>query len=190
MNTVVITYTYDPAVRRLIAFADGKPRGGGFAGPDAEARYHALLMSGADITLTDMQSKSEHAFKVRKIRAIWIKLGVDQYRESIIEKYRVSSTADLTAEQLDELIAFWSAEANKAGSDRVRGMRSEIMVQLNRLGVYATSTDWSRVNAFLLDKRIAGKLLYQCSEEELVALRRKLYAILAQKQQTPANNLN
>jgi hypothetical protein len=37
--------------------------------------------------------------------------------------------------------------------------------------------DWNAVNAFMLDKRIAGKHLYELSIPELTSLQRKLHAV-------------
>ncbi len=51
------------------------------------------------------------------------------------------------------------------------------------LGVYDNTGDWTRVNAFLMDKRIAGKLLYQMTLEELKALTVKLRAIIMKNAQ-------
>ncbi|KAF5033137.1 hypothetical protein DSECCO2_609960 [anaerobic digester metagenome] len=127
--------------------------------------------------------------RVRRLRAMWVKQGIDQYRDAILQEYGVSSTADLNLQQLDELIDRFSNKTEV--TTHTRTLRSDVMVTLDRLGVYVDNGDWQRVNAFLMQPRIAGKLLYQMSDDELLALNRKLRAMLAKKaeQDTEINRL-
>jgi len=171
------TYTYDPGALRLNIFENGKLRGG-FTGQAAEREFARLLESGAEINITDMTNDIRKA-KVRRLRAIWIKQGIDQYRDSILSQYGVSSTADLSIESLNELIEQYT---NKApATDHVRRQRSIILDLLTKLGIYKNNGDWERVNAYLMQPCIAGKLIYQMSSDELNACAKRLRAILQKK---------
>lgn len=180
-------YEYDPSALILNIIKNGKPFGG-FKGPAAEVQFQRLLETGADITISDMSNSIKNA-RVRRLRAMWVKQGIDQYRDAILQEYGVSSTADLNLQQLDELIDRFNTKAEVTA--RTRTLRSDVMVTLDRLGVYVDNGDWQRVNAFLMQPRIAGKLLYQMSDDELLALNRKLRAMLAKKaeQDTEINRL-
>jgi hypothetical protein len=180
-------YEYDPSALILNIIKNGKPFGG-FKGPAAEVQFQRLLETGADITISDMSNSIKNA-RVRRLRARWVKQGIDQYRDAILQEYGVSSTADLNLQQLDELIDRFSNKTEV--TTHTRTLRSDVMVTLDRLGVYVDNGDWQRVNAFLMQPRIAGKLLYQMSDDELLALNRKLRAMLAKKaeQDTEINRL-
>lgn len=177
-----LTYDYDPGLQRLTAKINGADKGG-FVGAHAEREFSRLLETGANINFTDM-SDSQRKARVRRLRAIWIKLGIDQHREAILEPFGVTSTADLSLDQLDELITRFSAEANKPANELIRTLRSDVLTQLNRLGIYTTNGDWTAVNNFLMSDKIAGKVLYNLNEEELRVLRKKLHSIITKKQAT------
>lgn len=171
-------YEYDPGSERLNVIRNGKPIGG-FINQSAEREFSRLLESGADIKITDMSNSIKSA-RVRRLRAMWVKQGIDQYRDSILEPYGVTSTADLTLEQLDELIDRYANQA--PASEHIRRQRSVALDLLTKLGVYKDGQSWDQVNAYLMQPRIAGKLLYQMSSDELNALQHKLRAILAKGQ--------
>lgn len=174
------TYEYDPRRLRLNVFVDGKPCGG-FVGKNAEKQFASLLQSSEtssnQLSFTDM-SESIRKAKVRRLRALWIKQGIDDMREAIMEPYGVSSTADLSEEDLDELLERFKPNGNAPASEHVRRLRSHCLDLMTRLGIYQSSGDWARVNEFMMNPRIAGKLLYQLNAVELEALRRKLNSIL------------
>ncbi len=174
-KTREIHYTYDPG-ERLLTIWTGSRKMGSFKGGYAEQRFYAILDSGVEINLVNMNKTSSHSHKVRRIRAIWNKLGIDQHRESILLEYGVSSTADLSEQQLDELISFYG-QPSTAVSPKMRALRSDLLCICQRMGIYVTNDDWSRVNAFFMDKRIAGKLLNKLSCEEMEALIPKLRSI-------------
>ena len=188
MNVIdTYVYEYDHSALILNIIKNGKSFGG-FKGPAAEVQFQRLLETGADITISDMSNSIKNA-RVRRLRAMWVKQGIDQYRDAILQEYGVSSTADLNLQQLDELIDRFSNKTEV--TTRTRTLRSDVMVTLDKLGVYVDNGDWQRVNAFLMQPRIAGKLLYQMSDDELLALNRKLRAMLAKKaeQDTEINRL-
>lgn len=180
--TDTIFYEYDPNALILNIKRNGKPFGG-FRGQQAEVQFQRLLESGADINITDMGNSIKSA-KVRRIRAIWIKLGIDQYRDAILESYDVTSTADLNIQQLDELIDRYSNQP--PASEHVRRQRAALLALLNKLGIYTTNGDWAAVNAYLMNPRIAGKLMFNMSSDEMNVLEKKLRSILAKKEQADA----
>jgi len=177
-----VRWEYDPESERLSLFENDKPRGG-FKGKCAARQLEDLLESGVEISITNRNNGMEKSKKIQRLRAIWISQGIDNHRASILEGYGVSSTADLTVPQLDELIRNYSAEYHKPASEHTRNLRSSILTLLTRLGVYTTQEDWASVNQFMMDKRIAGKLMYQCTDDELRILKRKLHSILHKQEE-------
>jgi len=170
--------TYDPQRSRMIVENNGRTFG--FVGKIAEEKFIESLESGIDVIITDMSDNNERKRKIRVLRAIWIKLGIDDMRESILEPYGVKSTADLTLDQLNELLRGFSDNNNRNETSKpVRDMRSRVLVQLQELGVYNNDRNWDHVNNFLLDKRVAGKKLYEMTLSELKALEIKLRSIVA-----------
>lgn len=174
------TYTFDPEASRLYIFRDGKNIGG-FMGPSAEKQFAKLLETDNEISITTMDKESLRKSLTRRLRALWIKQGVDKFRGDILAGYGVESTADLNIDQLKELIAKFSNETNKPGSEEIRRLRSNVLVILDRMGIY-NPQDWTRVNEYMMNPRIAGKLLYQMNPDELRTLARKLRAIEEKEQ--------
>ncbi len=178
--TKQLNYKYDPTTPQLVIY-EGTRMMGGFIGEQAEKQFKKILETGAKIEFmntTDHKRKQ----KVQQLRATWISQGIDTLRGQIIERFDVTSTADLTEQQLDELLHEFSAKYQQEPTAEVRRMRSEVMTLLTRYGTYRTDDDWVRVNRFLLDKRIAGKLLFQLSIPEMQALKRKLHKLIADKE--------
>ena len=178
-TTLSIRYNYDPSCKRLVAVVNDKLYGG-FSGVLAEQQFCKLLETGAVINIIDMSTKIK-SDKVRRLRALWIKQGIDQYRESILSAYGVQSTADLSLDQLNELIMRFSPSSNLPISEQMRKLRGQVLVLLNKLGVYSTNNDWAQVNAYLMQPRIVGKPLYLLTEQELISLVKKLYSIEAKE---------
>jgi hypothetical protein len=177
MKTKKLRYEFDPEADRLAIF-DGDKNLGGFIGKGATREFLEALERGAEVSITNRNNAMEKSKKVQRLRAIWISQGIDNHREAILEGYGVTSTADLNVAQLDELIRNYSAEYHKPVSDDTRNLRSSILTLLTRMGIYTTQDDWAAVNRYLMDKRIAGKLMYQCADDELRILKRKLHNIV------------
>ena len=175
MKTQTITYTYDPTARSLTMFTDGKPRGG-FWGPEAERKFHKLLETGAEIQFTDMDTEANRKALIRRFHAALAHQGIMDHKETIIGRYDVSSTSDLTAPQLKELVAEFSGYSRQVDNARIRNLRSELLTLCNKLGIYVNNTDWSAVNGFFL--KHTGKLMYQMDEQELVKARKQFNSIL------------
>lgn len=122
--------------------------------------------------------------KIRQFHALLSAVGVMDQKEAILEGYGVTSTKLLSDVQITEAINRLQRmkDARYTAPESTRRKRSTILDLLVRLGVYKNNGDWSRVNKYLMNERIAGKLMYEMDEEELTALARKLRAIL-QKQE-------
>jgi len=180
MKTKKLRYEFDPEADRLAIF-DGDKNLGGFIGKGATREFLEALEKGAEVSIINRNNGMEKSKKVQRLRAIWISQGIDKFRGAILENYGVDSTAKLNLEQLDELIKQYSAANNHPVSETVRKLRSFVLTQLNVIGIYNTADDWAAVNAYLMDKRICGKLLYLLTESELKNLVRKLHSIATKK---------
>lgn len=163
--------TYDPSAQRLVYIRDGKNIGG-LQGAVAERQYLTLLESDSEINIVIMSTKSK---LVRQLRAIWLSQGIDDQREAILTTYGVASTSELNESELKELIDHFSMEVDS--KEDIRKNRSIVIMLLQRIGVYNNDGDWKKVNRYLLDKRIAGKLMYQMDVKELKTLALKLRGI-------------
>lgn len=130
-----------------------------------------------------MSLKQNRVEKIRRFHALLAKTGKMAAKQDILAGYGVSSTKDLMAEDLDELIkVLQNAESQKPDTPRhIRRRRSIVLDLLSKIGIYNDNRDWEKVNNFLLQPRIAGKLLYHMNEDELKALCRKLHSILKKK---------
>jgi hypothetical protein len=178
-------YQFDPGRSRLIIINNDKPIGG-FIGSNAERHFRELLDTGAEITIgvSDMNKKA----KVRRLRALWITQGIDQYRDAILGRYGVTSTADLTEDQLDVLIREFSQDRSQEVPREIREWRSNVLKLLQQIGVYDNTGNWQRVNDYMMQPRIAGKLMYQMNAKELKDVSLRLRAII--KKNESKNNLS
>lgn len=70
-------------------------------------------------------------------------------------------------------------DARQIALETLRRIRSSVLHQMQLLGI--NTADWSRVDAYCMDKRIAGKRFRDLDEEELGALLKKLRAIRRKK---------
>ena len=111
--------------------------------------------------------------------AILSNLGLKDSKADILAGYGVESSKDLSHAQMEELIASLKKmqKAKEEPSKATRQKRSAVLDLLTKLGIYKDNNDWQQVNKYLLDKRIAGKLMYDMTDKELDALIRKLTAI-------------
>ena len=67
-------------------------------------------------------------------------------------------------------------EAAAPSREELRRWRSSALLRIGRLGI-STIDNWEEVNAFVSSPKIAGKVFYDLSVEELRTLVRKLEAI-------------
>lgn len=175
-----LIYIYSPGSLRVER--DGKCMGS-FVGDIADQKFQELLETGANIKIGSMDKHQ----KAAKLRSLWMRQGIDNMRETILAPYGVKSTADLDEDQVDELINYYTQKKDQT-TPEIRAHRSVILKLLTELGVYANNADWSRVNQYMMDSRIAGKLLYQMSVPEMKTLAVKLRSIKAKYTVRRASN--
>ncbi|MTK53322.1 hypothetical protein [Paludibacter sp.] len=69
---------------------------------------------------------------------------------------------------------------SEAEEKRIKKLRSGILKRLQKYGV--DTTDWNKVNAFMKQPKIAGKLLYEMTIPEMETLTKKLESILKKEE--------
>lgn len=100
----------------------------------------------------------------------------DEMKEQFVSQYTDGRTSSLREMRQDEYNRMCDAlEESLSSRDILRSKRSAALRLMQRLGI--DTTDWSRINAFCLDNRIAGKVFGRLSVEELTALSTKLRSI-------------
>lgn len=107
----------------------------------------------------------------------------EELKKSLVRQYTGGRTESLRSMRVREYEAMCDelqrrVRASEAMVERERRQwRSAVLHQLQLLGV--NTADWTCVNKYCLDKRIAGKLFRELSVAELEALMPKLRAIRA-----------
>jgi len=127
---------------------------------------------------------TEIAKKIKLFHTLLHATGTMPNKRDMVGSYNVESTTELTEVQLDELndrLFKLKKVKYSETSAEIRELRSQVMVQLNRCGVYQDQNDWEAVNRFLLDKRVAGKLMYEMNIGELRKTAKKLRLIADKK---------
>ena len=128
----------------------------------------------------------EREAKIRRINTLMSACRLIPNRPDILKLWDATGADELTDEALVECGQFMEAAyrgKTTAAPEPIRRLRSQAMTQINRLGLYATASDWTGVNRFLLQRKICGRLLYMLDSEDLAALIRKLRAIGDKKTQ-------
>jgi hypothetical protein len=193
METKTITYTYDPTMRTIYVIVDGKVRGG-FSGSRAEKKFYEALESGADISISNyMKSEEYKKALIRRFHAALSARGVMSHKGDIISAYGVEHTTDLTIDQLKELLEKYSTQNREKRADdpaRIRTLRSDLLTICQKMDIYATNDDWTKVNDFFM--KYTGKLLYDLTEDELVKARKQFNSLLDwhTKKQNESNRLS
>jgi hypothetical protein len=117
---------------------------------------------------------------LRKFHALLRELNIMDQKEAILEGYGYESARDLPDHLLEDAIHRLVQHRDGANAG-IRRLRSDILCILQDMGIYQNNNSWSRVNEYLLNPKIAGKLLYQMDDDELTALRVKLNSILSKQ---------
>lgn len=105
----------------------------------------------------------------------------EEMKERLVRQYtkgRTSSLRDMTAIEYRMMCDALDGSLKDSWSirrEQLRKCRSSALKQMQRLGI--DTTDWTRINAFCCDVRIAGKEFGALGPEELDALTMKLRAI-------------
>ena len=91
---------------------------------------------------------------------------------------RTTHLSEMTNAEFHEMCDAIEGRFNRtAHEEQVKKARSSVLLRIGRLGIN-TIDNWDEVNAFLLSPKIAGKLLYEMSLDELKSLVKKLEAII------------
>ena len=118
---------------------------------------------------------------------------MEQVKESLVWQFsglRTCSLREMTEHEYKAMIQHMEDVIERKPNERqVKKLRSGILLRLQKHGVDTTS--WDAVNRFLMDPRIAGKLLFEMNIEEMQSLTGKLESILAKdlKRQQNINRL-
>lgn len=100
----------------------------------------------------------------------------EQMKEEFVSTYtngRTSSLRDMTAQEYVKMCD--ALDASLENKSLLRTHRSTALNAMQRIGI--DTTDWTRINAFCQDNRIAGAEFYHLSVAELEALTVKLRSI-------------
>lgn len=104
----------------------------------------------------------------------------DMDKESLVSQFTGGRTVHLREMRPEEYcrmcdaLEFGSGRGDRnAAYERLRHLRSSVLVRLGRLGV-STVDNWDGIDAFCMSERIAGKKFRDLTADELQALIRKL----------------
>lgn len=111
-------------------------------------------------------------------------IDLELYKDDLISEFthgRTTSLKDMKEAEYDEMCDCLQtdrrqSEISEAYLTRRRKSRSAVLNRIQRLGI--DTTDFSKVNAFCLDKRIAGKPFGMLTVDELDSLIPKLESML------------
>lgn len=119
----------------------------------------------------------------------------EEFKEGVVSQFtdgRTTSLREMTRKEYDAMCDKLEAATAKllnTARDERRKRRSVCLKLMQRLGI--DTTDWTRVNAFCEDQRIAGKVFARLNSNELEQLSVKLRTIQRKgglkpkKEQTP-----
>lgn len=102
----------------------------------------------------------------------------DEMKERLVLQYtggRTSSLREMTATEYDTMCNALDQSTADPQSELRKKKRSIVLHLMQQLGI--DTTDWTRINAFCRDRRIAGKEFRVLTLEELDALAVKLRTI-------------
>lgn len=133
-----------------------------------------------------MTAKINRGQLMRKMHAMLNELGMMKHKQAWLTGYGVSHASDLSDQDLHHLVNRLDLEKAKLIDAKTRKLRSTVLTILQKLGIYENNNDWQRVNEYLSNPRISGKLLPAMSHKELEALIKKLNAILTKKENEDA----
>ena len=100
----------------------------------------------------------------------------EEFQKQVVLQYtwnRTDSLREMTRREYDDCCD--ALEKLNGYKDERRKLRCRCLRQMQKLGI--DTTDWTRINAFCQDPRIAGKVFARLSGSELEALSVKLRSI-------------
>jgi len=174
-DRVTVLYNSDKGI--LSYLVDRIPHHG-FIGKMADQKFYEALERGFNVQL--IEKTMDNKAKIRQFYAILAKKGLMDLKPDILAKYGVRSTTELTEQQLDdEINHLQTVQVNQ----ELRDARSIVLNLLSKLNITGSREDgWKRVNEYLLQPRISGKVLYEMNTTELKDCSLRLRSII-QKQQ-------
>lgn len=124
---------------------------------------------------------------IKRLHCLYRERGLtDDEKKHMISELtngRTTSTADLSANEGIYLAGFLSGASTTTVKQKsesiIRLQRSAVLKRLQQIGI--DTSNWKAVNSYLSDKRIAGKVLYEMTGDELAALIPKLESIKRKK---------
>lgn len=124
---------------------------------------------------------------IKRLHCLYRERGLtDDEKKHMISELtngRTTSTADLSTNEGIYLAGFLSGASTSTIKEKsesiIRLQRSAVLKRLQQIGV--DTSNWKAVNSYLSDKRIAGKMLYEMTSDELTALIPKLESIKRKK---------
>jgi hypothetical protein len=127
--------------------------------------------------------------QIARIHILLKEAGVAQNKADILAGFGVKSTSDLTADQYQSLVEALIDLAKKKSpkTEAIRKKRSSILRLCSEMRVW-DGVDWNRLNAYISQPRLAGKLLYECDVDELADLYKKIKAIQSKSLTQEAQN--
>lgn len=105
----------------------------------------------------------------------------DDFKAGVVSQFtdgRTTSLREMTRKEYDTMCDKLEEATGlllRAAKEKRRKLRSRCLKQMQRLGI--DTTDWTRINAFCEDARIAGKPFARLECDELEALAVKLRTI-------------
>lgn len=105
----------------------------------------------------------------------------DEFKEGVVSQFtdgRTTSLREMTKKEYDTMcdkLEGATARLLRSVKDEQRKHRSKCLRLMQKIGI--DTTDWTRVNAFCEDPRIAGKVFARLTNEELEQLSVKLRSI-------------
>ncbi|NJM14044.1 MAG: hypothetical protein HC896_00425 [Bacteroidales bacterium] len=122
--------------------------------------------------------------KRQRFNALLAKGKLVHAKAAILDSYGVDSTMKLSDVQLEDAINRVELMIKRSLIDAekpVRAWRHKCLRVIRECEV--DTNDWQAVNAFMMDKRVAGKPLYELTIDELPVLHRKLHNIRDNKRE-------
>ena len=174
-----VKVTYDAVSQELMIYDSDKVIG--YTGKIASSKLIDMIADdNVDVTMID----NDTAYRRKLNKTLHYQLtarAVDRnlYLCILKSNYGVESSTELSTEQLAELIE--DIKSLQAPED-VRKGRSTILFLLGKLGIRGSREEgWNKVNQYLMNPRIAGKTLYEMTNNEIKECELRLRSILWKK---------
>jgi hypothetical protein len=121
------------------------------------------------------------------------KAGIREQKEALLEPYNVASITELSDDDIDALLNRLSRMPELKKSDAtpsVRRARSNVIMAVEEYYNINIKTpdSWDKLNGLMMDKRVAGKMLFEMSEDELKTTLKKLKAMTRKTNEAVQND--